>query len=25
MVGAAELPFEMLMRNPAGYILESIG
>ena len=24
MVGAAELPFEMLMRNPAGYILESI-
>lgn len=25
MVGAAELPFEMLMRNPAGYILESLG
>lgn len=22
MVGAAELPFEMLMRNPAGYLLE---
>ena len=25
MVGAAELPFEMLMRDPAGYILESLG
>lgn len=25
MVGAAELPFEMLMRDPAGYLLESLG
>ena len=25
MVGAAELPFEMLMRDPAGYILASLG
>lgn len=24
MVGAAELPFEMLMRDPAGYLLESL-